>query len=301
MNIQPPYITQFFGMWKGDTDWKVRLRPDTPLTKFNRLIIAFGTIEIKSNGDFTVGLTGPKKRLIELVSRVKAVNPTAQIFLSISGDGTSTSFGGACSNAAFPKNVLKYLARYGLDGVDIDWELGYTTQTLNSLMAGLADALHPPKEPYHPDVPPKKYYQISMDGGSYASPLYDFNTLNQYVDWINIMSYYASQNLETCANTYKGFPFNKLLGGIDCEFNAAGGHDTRGPKGSIQTKSNVSFVMGLAGMFEWRLDNDFDTIPKRPNYPTYKGAKQLWYSMTHQDVFKRAIRILSIYASIKLK
>jgi GH18 family chitinase len=268
-----PIIAQYFGIWNdnGIDNWDQKFRGNTPFDKLNRIYVSFGKI-IQDSNQFSVAIDdsagGSEQRVIELVNRVKLINPTADIFISVGGDGDDSSFAGASKDVNFPHNVLQLLRKYGFNGCDIDWEEGVETDQLNSLTTGLYGELH------------SKGYKLTFDGFPTADAVYDLQVLQKTLDQINIMSYGESTDLKSCVETYEaqGFPSNQLIGGIDTENGYGGGVDSLGPSGSIVLKAQYAEEKGLKGMMAWRLDNDY-IYEDTPNYPTYQGAEQLWVAM----------------------
>lgn len=92
------------------------------------------------------------------------------------------------------------------------------------------------------------------------------------------MCYGLCEPLDYCApaNINAGFPPEKLIGAIETEGAFRNGaRDTLGANGTIASKVNFAKSHGLAGMMEWRLDNDY-SLGNDEAYPTYRGALQLW-------------------------
>jgi GH18 family chitinase len=257
-------ITQFFGIFSPD--YKERLRDDTPLRKLTRLNISFGKIIQNQSGEFSVAYDGSPERAKELIERVKKLNPTAEIFLTCGGSNLSSSYGGAALDPNFGKNVLAFLTEQGFCGFDIDWEADLEKDLLSTLTVNLSSALHPAG------------FKITLDVWPTASDVYDSSVLTKTVDQLNIMSYGVHWDLARSVNSYvkHGFPKNMLVGGIETEIGYSGGVDTLGPTGTIATKATYAVKEGLAGMMEWRLDNDYTTIAAKPNFPTYQGAEELY-------------------------
>jgi len=117
-----PVIGQFFGIWlnPGQT-WEQKLRVDTPFASCNRLYIAFGKI-IQVNGHFSIAFDGSTKHATDLIDRMRAVHPNADIFITVGGDNKLSSYGGAANDTEFAQHVLAFLLKYQLNGFDIDWE-----------------------------------------------------------------------------------------------------------------------------------------------------------------------------------
>jgi GH18 family chitinase len=209
-----------------------------------------------------------------VIDRVRTINPAAEIFVSTVGEGGLNEFGGAAKDPEFAAKVRDFLAHYGLNGIDIDWEMGLDKANLSLLVSNLAVVLHPAG------------YKLTLAGWSWPSYAYDMNVLKDNLDQINIMSYGRGTTLKSCVEQYvsQGFPVEKLIGGVETEvpYHQSGGTDSLGPDGTLAQKANYAVSNGLAGMMEWRLDNDYPE-ENNLNYPTYKGANELWEIMTAQN------------------
>lgn len=273
INAQP-IIAQFFGIWlNSGQSWQQKFRTDTPLTHCNRLYIAFGKI-IEVNGHFSIAFDGSVDHVQQLIARIKSINPTADIFLTVGGNGSASSYGGAANDPEFADNVAQFLSEYGFNGFDVDWENNLDRQNLNQLMTHL----HTTFQTYHD--------KLTLDVWPFPDAAYDMTVLKNNLDQINIMSYGTIISLKECVDNFvrAGFPVNQMIGGIETETNYPGGIDTLGLTGSIAEKANYALQNNMAGMMEWRLDNDYAT-QDNPNYPTYQGAAELWKTMTTAAVY----------------
>lgn len=264
-----PIVGQFFGIWLNpDQTWKQKFRRDTPFQKLNRLYIAFGKI-VTIGDHLSIAFDGDPNHVTQLIERMRHDNSTADIFLTVGGNDDDQSYGGAANDPAFAENVLQFLDQYGFNGFDIDWENDLDHDHLSQLVKNLHHVFQ------------TQHKKLTLDVWPYPNAAYDMTVLKNNLDQINIMSYGVDASLEYCVNQYvaQGFPVNKIIGGIETEFGYYGGTDTLGPNGTIAQKSQFALKNGLAGMMAWRLDNDY-TTSKNPNYPTYRGAEQLWQSIS---------------------
>lgn len=83
--------------------------------------------------------------------------------------------------------------------------------------------------------------------------------LKDSVDQVNIMSYGSGDkyDLVSYVDLYAqaGFPYEKMIGGLESEdgYTDGGGPDTR-----VSVSAKCAYVKKhhLAGLFEWRMDND---------------------------------------------
>ncbi len=62
-----------------------------------------------------------------------------------------------------------------------------------------------------------------------------------------------------------GFPYEKMIGGVESEtgYVESGGHDTQE---SVAAKCAYVKENNLAGLFEWRMDNDMRPDNSPPTY-----------------------------------
>jgi GH18 family chitinase len=270
-------IAQYFFMQDGN--WADKLRQDTPFEKLNRLYIGFTCLKKNTQNKWELDYLDPANddtRIRQLVEACRKKNPAAQIFI-VSGYGSGCGEGSKYVEAskgagAFAENVLAFMRKYGLDGYDMDWENEIESGPLNTLLAALRTAFD---EAGKNDG---KRYGLTLAVWQYPEyGNYDFPGMMPYIDQINIMSYGPDNKLDNCAKSYmeKGVPASKIVGGIETEIGYAesGGVDTLGSGGSISEKCSYAIKTGLAGMMEWRLDNDYC---EPAGYPTYKGASYMY-------------------------
>lgn len=263
VSFAQPIIAQFIGIFHQPGHWHDRIRKSAPLNKLNRVYLAFGSI-VLLNGQHTLSWDGKESYVQDIVNRLRSENPTAQVFLTVGGNGEFTSYGGAATDPAFATNVANFLITNGLSGIDLDWELSLNRSQLSLLVQNLANTLHP------------LGLKVTLDVWPFVNSAYDIPVLSQNLDQMNLMSYGIHTSLNLVASQFitAGFPANKLIGGIETESTYKEGVDTLGPQGTIAQKATYALQNGLAGMMAWRLDNDYAT-PGRPNRPTYAGAEQL--------------------------
>jgi chitinase len=138
---------------------------------------------------------------IPALQTLKQANPNLRILISIGGWGGSGGFSDAAltaeSRAAFTSSALRYMLRYGFDGIDIDWEYpgqtgagnthrpedkAHFTLMLKDLREGL-DSLA--RTNGHPG------YLLTIAAGA-GQRFLDFTEMDKaqhYLDFINIMTY----------------------------------------------------------------------------------------------------------------
>lgn len=204
--------------------------PDSTILRLDIACFAFATIK----DDFTVDLHQAGNLYI-LASRCKALG--VKVLLSFNGDHSiflrmtlKQSY-----RDIFIKSLKEIVDRYGLDGIDNDWE--YPTMKDQSykgnlyLMRELSNYLHSPQE--------NKLLTMAITCGKYVGNISNGIIDGCYpcVDWFNVMTYddfstttpYIHHStfelLETGYNYWvntRGVPLKKFVGGIPVYGRASG-------------------------------------------------------------------------------
>jgi GH18 family chitinase len=249
-----------------------------PWTKINRLYIGFATV---NDGVLTEMPTGTSAEAAELRAqmehRIQTIvalchekNPGAEIFITSNFGGSDIDneyLAAAQDPQKFADSVIFYLKAHDLDGYDMDWESGqindYSPQLISLLSTChatfAAAGTNPHGQPY-------KLTHTVWPGVESAETV---AALNDSVDQINIMSYGTGDtyDLVSYADTYAaaGFPYEKMIGGVESE---SGYTDNVGPdtEASIAVKCAYVKEHNLAGLFEWRIDNDMRPDNSPPTY-----------------------------------
>ncbi len=95
---------------------------DVPASKLTRINYAFSAIK---NGEMVEGSTFDAENFALLTS-LKQQNPSLTILVSVGGWGGSGNFSDMAltpaSRERFISSVVRFLTKYNLDGLDIDWE-----------------------------------------------------------------------------------------------------------------------------------------------------------------------------------
>jgi len=207
--------------------WGTSVPDPTYLTHIN---YAFGTINMSNFTQITVG---NPDRLKNTVMPLKNLKPTLKILLSIGGwgtDGFSQMASTATRRSGFAASCKSVIDDYGLDGIDLDWE--YPTSNMAGIAASPNDKANFTLlvQEIRADIGNDKLLTIAAPSNA---DYYDFPSILNYIDYINLMTYdmgyppyhnaplYPSSMEEwgSCSESVqsyvnKGVPTNKLTLGI---------------------------------------------------------------------------------------
>lgn len=206
------------------TYWESRMPDPTLLTHIN---YAFALIK----DDFE-SLDIKKPARLNQVVALKNQNPDLKVLLSVGGWGAgnfSEMAADETHRAKFCENCMAAVRKYGLDGIDIDWEYP------SSSSAGISSSPH--------DIANFSLLMRDLRSvlgqdklltiASYAGvKYYDFKSAGQYLDFVNIMTYdmgrppyhnaalyKSSKTKNSCDEAVEkhyqaGLPYEKLVLGI---------------------------------------------------------------------------------------
>jgi len=240
-------ILGYYAGWAAYSGYKPSQIPATRLTHINYAFAKIGSDLKIALGDPAVD-PGNLSALVKL----KNVNPNLKILISVGGWNDSGRFSDAAltdaSRTAFADSVVAFIKKYGLDGVDIDWEYpvsgGLATNTRRPedkqnytvLLAKLREKLT------QQGAKDGRHYWLTAAGSagsSYAKNV-ELSKIHQYLDYALVMTYdingpwdaftgfnaplYASDgptayyrwSVDSAINMYlsSGFPASKLVMGI---------------------------------------------------------------------------------------
>ena len=175
------------------------MTPDEiPVDAITHLIFAFAFV---TPGDFRItNMPEVKPGMFREISRLKNKNPNLKIQIALGGwthndpGQWQTVFSDLVSSeanrATFINNLLGFIKQYGYDGVDFDWEYpgakdrgGKNSDGKNytKLLKELRAEMRARGEVYLVTyTAPTSYWYLRH---------FDLKGMNNYVDWINLMSY----------------------------------------------------------------------------------------------------------------
>jgi hypothetical protein len=248
-----------------------------PWTKINRLYIGFATVKdgvladipTGNSADDTARRAEMQGRIREIVALCHKNNPDAEIFITsnFGGDLDTEYLTAEQDPQKFADSVLAYMKEYDLDGYDMDWESGqiddYAPQLTTLLATSHATFAAAGNNPHG-----RPYLLTHTVWPGVESPQ-TVAGLKDSVDQINIMSYGTGDkyDLASYADSYAaaGFPYEKMIGGVESE---SGYADNVGPDTQATVAAKCAYVNehNLAGLFEWRIDNDMRPDNAPPTY-----------------------------------
>lgn len=127
--------------------------------------------------------------LLYQISDLKTSYPHLKVLLSIGGWG-SGRFSEMVTNpefrASFAKDCKRVVDEFDLDGIDIDWE--YPSSDVAGISAAPTDIENYTlmMKDIRAEIGPDKYLTQATSGGA---DYIDFASVDQYLDWTNVMSY----------------------------------------------------------------------------------------------------------------
>lgn len=267
----------------------MQAKDSIPWTKINRLYIGFATVKdgvltdlpAGDSADDTARRAEMQHRIRELVSLCRQNNPDAEIFIvsNFGGNLDDEYLEAAEDPHKFAGSVTDYLEEYGLDGYDMDWESrqidDYAPQ-LTSLLSACHDRFHA-----NGNSPRGKPYLLTHTVWPGFESDETVANLTDAVDQLNLMTYGPGDDydLASYADSYHaaGFPYEKMIGGVESEsgYPENGGHDTQE---SVAAKCAYVREHDLAGLFQWRMDNDMR--PDTTSPPTYQVTGWMYDCLT---------------------
>ena len=175
---------------------RVLTAADIPADKLTRINYAFSAIK---DGEMVEGSSFDSDNFALLVS-LKQQNPTLTILISVGGWGGSGGFSDmaltAASRARFIDSVVRFVTRYKLDGLDIDWEYpglvgaGNTfrpedKQNYTALLRELRSRFDREQKQQHRRL----FTSIAVGGNADFIEHTEMAAVARFVDTVNLMTY----------------------------------------------------------------------------------------------------------------
>lgn len=126
----------------------------------------------------------------------------------------STIAASASLRETFANNIVDMINQYGFDGVDIDWETPLDSE--KTRFTALMKVVYEKVKANNPN----HLVTTAITGGMWQPPRYDLTNSNQYLDYINLMTYgmtnsngqYQNPLYRSTVNDYKAFLAGRTLG-----------------------------------------------------------------------------------------
>ncbi|KAF9484199.1 glycoside hydrolase family 18 protein [Pholiota conissans] len=183
----------YYAAWSGGT-----VPPESiDYNKYDVLFFAFATPNSTSTLDWEADASAVLKRVVHSVATSGA---RTKVVLSIGGSEGSQWFSYASSTAitrvAFVETIVKVVAEYGLDGVNIDWEFPNMKGNGNPYMPEDAANLLSLFVMIRSALDSSKIISAAVNRspwlGANGFPLSDVSAFAEELDFINIMNYGAN-------------------------------------------------------------------------------------------------------------
>ncbi|WP_028445918.1 glycosyl hydrolase family 18 protein [Chitinimonas koreensis] len=195
-------------------------------------------------------------RVRAVVAEARAENPELVLFAQTGWVGGFSSLDTDEKIAAFAQTIPAFLDRYGLDGLDFDWEqVPFEEGTASYLFTQVKQA-----------IGNARYLSISPD----TTEALDAQVVNRYVDIVNVQSYQRLNYIDRFIGL--GIEPGKIHVGICSENDSTSGFFP--PECGIAAYIAKCVEVGAGGLYAWRIDND-DT-DHQTNLPRYTITRQMW-------------------------
>lgn len=234
----------YVGIFDNNYEKMMEKRDKIPWGVFDRIYIAFATLD--KYGNLTDISNVAEYKIKNITSLYRKANPNGEVFISSNYgyDMDSRYLAAASHPEEFSLSVLKYLEKYQLDGYDMDWE----TAAINTYSNQLVLLLKSCKSRF------QTKYKLIHTVWLYIHNETTVGQLSGIVDGINIMCYGAWGNdlvliLDKFYNN--SFPYEKMLIGVESEISEDNYY-------TLDEKIKLMCKYGLAGIYSWRLDNDYN-------------------------------------------
>lgn len=276
--VKAAYLYVYPGPGDDSYPLLMSVQNQIPWKKVNRIYIGFATVHDGILADLPAGSSADDtarreeniRRIQNVVRLCRQNNPDAEIFITSNFDERELDpqyLQAAEDPQKFADSALAYLKTYDLDGYDMDWESrridDYAPQLTSLLSACHATFAVAGKNPHG------NSYQLTHTVWPGVESPETVAGLKDSVDQINIMSYGPGDtyDLASYADSYAqaGFPYEKMIGGVESEsgYPESGGPDTQA---SVAAKCAYVKEHNLAGLFEWRMDNDMRSGDGPPTF-----------------------------------
>jgi GH18 family chitinase len=266
---------QYFGIFDHDNDWDSCVK-NSPFDKTDFLYLAFVHTYKNADGkyiaDYEYGTPNPSERIDDIVNKVGQLQNKPKILISL-GYGHSDFPNATLTPVEFTQSVINLIEKHNLDGFDIDWEDYCRSDTgqiskdaVGLLLKTLRDSLNALGSRKG-----KSYFLTMSTAFSPVdySPCWNSDAFNLFCNYLNLQSYSTNCYVVTWRDA--GVNCNKILVGIESEWG-------QGP----DVRWNEMTQYNCAGMFAWRLDNEYGNGCSTGNI-----AINMWNRLKNSHLIKK--------------
>jgi hypothetical protein len=197
-----------------------------------------------ATGALAVGDMGSLSKIPPVVAAAHRAGK--KIIMAVGEQGLGPAFASAASPRYQPTlitNITNYIAKYGFDGVDIDWE-----EDVPQNAASYVSLIKNLRATFQREFPKPVFLSADVDTGQVPPGI--AAQIAPYVDSLNMETFQDNGVSSAIAYTNAGIPASKLLMGIGV---AGGYYDT----GASRVAAKVRYVEahGLGGTLFWQPGN----------------------------------------------
>ncbi len=197
-----------------------------------------------TTGGIAAGAMGSLSNIPAVVAAARRAGK--KIIMAVGEQGLGPAFASAASPRYQPTlitNITHYVAKYGFDGVDIDWE-----EDVPQNEASYVSLIKNLRATFQREFPKPVFLSADVDTGQVPPGI--AAQIAQYVNSLNMETFQDNGVSSAIAYTNAGIPDSKLLMGIGV---ASGYYDT----GESRVEAKVRYVEahGLGGTLLWQPGN----------------------------------------------
>ncbi|SPQ94373.1 unnamed protein product (mitochondrion) [Plasmodiophora brassicae] len=194
------YYAQTIGSPTNCSLGATALQPDTvPANLYTHLVYGFSPPISTTTWQLEQPHENEAARYVAF-NALKAKNPNLKTMLSVGGDLPSTAPMSSMASdpgrrAIFVNSTMRFIRKYGFDGIDIDWEFptevarGGSPNDNNNFVALVADLRQAIEMEAVPKNSSKLLLSCIVPGGPFWGKYYNISDVISHLDWVNILGY----------------------------------------------------------------------------------------------------------------
>lgn len=189
-------IIGYYPAWKSYSGFTPDRLDASKLTHINYAFAYIG-----QDNKIKLGYPDKDPENFKMLNNLKSSNPDLKILISVGGWNWSDKFSDTASTdaarTAFAKSCAEFLANYGIDGIDLDWEYPVggglpsnarriqDKQNFTLLLKEIREKLD------EQELKDSKEYLLTIAGGAsnYYLKNIEPSNIKEYLDYVNIMTY----------------------------------------------------------------------------------------------------------------